>query len=32
MKNHGFQETPGGHAGLTAEEIAIPLIVIEKEA
>ena len=26
------QEMPGGHAGLTREEIAIPLIVIEKEA
>ena len=25
------QETPGGHAGLTREEIAIPLIVIEKK-
>ena len=25
------QETPGGHAGLTREEIRIPLIVIEKK-
>ena len=24
------QEMPGGHAGLTKEEISIPLIVIEK--
>ena len=24
------QEMPGGHAGLTEEEIRIPLIVIEK--
>ena len=24
------QEMPGGHAGLTAEEIQIPLIVVEK--
>ena len=25
------QEMPGGHAGLTKEEISVPLIVIEKK-
>ena len=31
VRGRGPEEMPGGHAGLTREEIRVPLIVVERK-